>query len=398
MVQLMIDSFGGDVRESRRSVAPGAATPPVSPPRPIECYHVNARLSRSVDDISRPRYGKIFSLLKYCVQAVWCRFRYGVTNFYYVPANPSRVPLYRDWLVLACCRPFFKKIVFHFHAGGLGEWHATQARPWERWVSRRLVFRPDLSLVLRPFNREDGVRLESRRTEVVCNGIPDPCPQFERDVRPRRVARAKARMKLLSGEALTAGDLAAAGEDAQVFRVLFVSLCYRQKGLFDAVDAVALANRILAGTSLRITLAVGGAFWVPAEEVEFQERIRQPDLMQGGPLVQYHGFVAGEKKRRLFCESDCLCFPTYMAEGFPLVLAESMAYGLPPITTNWRSIPEILPENYSGVVEPKSPDQIAAKLLEFARRDYDPSLRDYFLTHYTDATFGERIKSVLLSL
>ncbi len=30
-----------------------------------------------------------------------------------------------------------------------------------------------------------------------------------------------------------------------------------------------------------------------------------------------------------------------------------MAYGLPIVTTRWRSIPEMLPENYPGLIDPQ---------------------------------------------
>ena len=48
----------------------------------------------------------------------------------------------------------------------------------------------------------------------------------------------------------------------------------------------------------------------------------------------------------------------------PPALHEAMAYGLSIITTCWRNIPDVMPANYSGLVEPRSPKQIAAMLYE----------------------------------
>ena len=39
-----------------------------------------------------------------------------------------------------------------------------------------------------------------------------------------------------------------------------------------------------------------------------------------------------------------------------------MAFGLPIVTTRWRSLPEMLPPNYPGLVDSQSPEQIAAAL------------------------------------
>jgi glycosyltransferase involved in cell wall biosynthesis len=180
---------------------------------------------------------------------------------------------------------------------------------------------------------------------------------------------------------------------------MFLSMCYSGKGLFDTVEAVALAHKKLSGSPLRVRLTVAGKFWLETEQKQFEERIRQPDLLaaDGTALVEYRGFVGGVDKTRLFVESDCLCFPTYMPESFGLVLVEGMAFGLPLITSNSRNIPEMLPPNPPGIVDPKSPDQIATRLLEYLGMDYDPVLRSRFLKHYTDERFALRMAQILSS-
>src|SRR5882672_2802577 len=117
MVQLMLAGFGGDARK----LAPGAASP-----FGIECYHVNARFSRGLEDIGEFQGAKIFLIFWFCLQAVWLRFRHGVDTFYYVPAPGKRVALYRDWLVMLLCRPFFKGVILHWHAAGLAKWLETE--------------------------------------------------------------------------------------------------------------------------------------------------------------------------------------------------------------------------------------------------------------------------------
>src|SRR5271169_6026299 len=90
MVQLMLKGFGGNHRRS------GADADAVAR-HGLECYHVNAQVSRQLDDIGGFRVSKMFLLLAYCGQAIWCRFRYGVTTLYYVPAPGKSYALYRDW-------------------------------------------------------------------------------------------------------------------------------------------------------------------------------------------------------------------------------------------------------------------------------------------------------------
>ena len=347
---------------------------------PIQLFHVDARLSRGTEDIGRMRWLKVFVLLKYCLQAIWLRSTEGINNFYYVPANGNRAPLYRDWLVMLLCRPFFKRVIYHWHSAGLGEWLEQKARPWERWVSARLMSGPDLSIVLGNYNRRDADALASRSVAVIPNGIPDPRPDFENDVLPIRLTQAERRR----------------GGEPYTFQVLYLGLCYRPKGLFDLLEAIVIANEKLKGTPVRMKLVVAGGFYVEAERAEFERRASQPDLIN---WVEYKGFVSGDQKRGLLRTSDCLCFPTYYeAESFGLVVIEAMAYGLPLVITNWRSVPEVVPPGYEHVVEPRAPEQLAKAMVSLLGEGYDPRLREHFLKHYTAELFVAKIRAALLNL
>jgi glycosyltransferase involved in cell wall biosynthesis len=345
----------------------------------FEIYHVNAQLSSDTADIGRMRPGKVVAVIKYCLQAIWHRLRHGVTNFYYVPANPGRAALYRDWLVMLFCRPFFARRIYHWHAAGLGQWLENEARPWERAVSRFLLGGADLSVVLSEFNRSDAAVLKARRTEVIPNGISDPCPSFKTQLLPERLARLSS---------------------PRVFEALYIGLCLREKGLFDTIEAVRMANERYAGNAgVCFKLVVAGSFWVAAERAEFERLLKELQFPDGRPQIEYLGFVSGENKDRLFKGCGCLCFPTYyQAESFGLVAVEAMAYGLPVITTRWRMIPEVLPADYPGLVDPRSPEQIAAKLVDALKWDCFASLREHYLRHFTAEEFWRKMKAALMSL
>jgi glycosyltransferase involved in cell wall biosynthesis len=374
----------------------------------VTVYHVNCRYSAGLDDIGRFSFGKIPLLLNYCAQAIWYRFRFGVTNLYYVPAPGRRTPLYRDWLVMLLCRPFFRQIVFHWHAVGLVEWLEKQAKPWERALSHILLARHNLSIVLANSNRSDAAKLKPRNCVVVPNGIPDPCPDFESRLSPRRIARTLARRKLLCGQSLSVSETNESEPSPLFFRVLFLSLCTREKGLFACLEAVALLNRKLRGQGVlvRAALSIAGSFCDPAELTEFEARVIElglrflpasSEIQYAEDVVIYHGFIAGENKRRLFEENDVFCFPTfYSAESFGIVLIEAMAFGLPIVTTRWRSIPELMPEGYPGLVEPKDPQAISDALETILRAENSPQLRSRFLSRFTEAHYIRNMQDALV--
>ena len=380
MVQLMLDGFGGDQRQRKAGGQPRTAT---AAGYGIECYHVNARLSRRLEEIGVFRPAKLLLLLGYCLQAIWVRFRYGVTNLYFVPAPGKYSALYRDWLVMLLCRPFFKKIILHWHAAGLAKWLETAVQMRTRALTYRLMKQADLSIILSQFTRADPEKLFSKSVRVVNNGIPDPCPDFDRDVLPRRQARLAARSKLLTRHTLTAADLETTGGDPQVFKVLYLAHCTREKGLFDAVQAVLLANRKLAErrSPTSMQLLVAGGFFAESERAEFDQICATPEAKDA---IRYLGFIAGERKLGTFREADAFCFPTYYRnESQPVSLIEAMAFGLPVVTTAWRSIPELLPPDHPGLVAVRSPSQIADTLLRMMTSNIGQSLRGIFLQKFT---------------
>ena len=371
-VQLMLNSFGGD-RRRQKPKDTGK-----SPNRPaIECYHVNARSSGIPEDNGAFRGGGFFLVLFHCLQAIWCRFRYGATHFYYVPASGNPVALRRDWLVMLICRPFFERIIFHWHAAGLAKWLETAVSIHTRSFTYQRMKDGDLSIVLSEFNRRDAEKLTARRIAVVNGGMPDPCPQFEQEILPRRRARAALFKKILAGDSTPAN-----GSEATV-NVLFPGHCTREKGVFDAVEGVALANERLAAEKnrLRFRLTLMDASASGAEAGELHELIHRRGLQNA---VEFSGFVPAERRGQALAAADLLCYPTCDgAENQPGHLIEAMAFGLPIVTTRWRSLPDMLPENYSGLVDPKSPGQIAGALIRIATADLAGPLRDTFVRRFT---------------
>jgi glycosyltransferase involved in cell wall biosynthesis len=368
MVKLLLDGFGGDCRQ------PGERSPDGYG---IECYHVNARFSKTLEDVGEFQGGKIFLILFYCLQALWCRFRHGVTTLYYVPAPGKSVAVYRDWLVMFICRPFFRKIILHWHAAGLAKWLETCVQIRSRAVTYRLFKPVDLSIVLSHYNVADAEKLLSRHIAIVPVGVPGLDSEFVAEILTQRRTRIAARQKILAGEASPAGD------SAKTVDVLFLAHCTREKGVFDTVEAVALANEKNAAekSPLQFRLTLVGAFASENEEKELRDFIRQCGVQT---IVEILGFVSAERKAQALAGADIFCFPTYyLAENQPGTLIEAMAYGLPIVTTRWRSIPEMLPESYPGLVDAKSPDQIALALRRVAAEDFTGSLREMFLRRFT---------------
>lgn len=312
--------------------------------------HVDPRLSQDSTDVGRWRLGKLVRLISACGEVIRVRLSNGPMALYYVPAPGRRIPVFRDWIVMLCCRPLFSKTILHWHAVGLGAWTEQQAKPWERGLTRLFLGKADLAIVLASEVANDATVFKPRRLAIVSNGIPDP----------------------------RAGPSAPTRGNQSPWEVLFLGLGNESKGLFRTLDAVLLANVRERG-AFRLTFA--GSFGSATDE----QRFTQAASASSGQ-IRYAGFADDAKKAQLFRAADTFCFPTtYAHEGQPLVLIEALAYDLPIVTTRWRSIPGMLPVSpFVHYVDPHRPEEMTDALFQTRAAGRSGGvLRDHFLEYFT---------------
>jgi glycosyltransferase involved in cell wall biosynthesis len=385
MVQLLIDGL----RETGQvDLTNSAATSSTA----ISFVHINPQLSTDLADIGRWRPGKILSVFKFIFAAIRARYRHKLDTFYFVPAPPKREALYRDWAVLLICRPFFPKLILHWHCIGQRDFFAKKLTALERWLGHLCYDRATVSVALSKFSEEEARMFRPQRSVVVPNGIPDPCPQFETDVGPGRQRRREAR---------AAWDEKPVGPPPP-YEVLFVAGRLTPKGLFDAMEAVKLANAHLdrGGSTHRIRLTVAGPFADEEEKTRFESASVGVNATQAQgqdfSLCHYIGWADEAKKHELFSRADCFIFPTtYPAESFGLVLAEAMAHGCSVITTRWQAVPEVLPPGDPNVVEPHDIPGLATALLNSLAKPKDQEMRRYYLARFTSGRFVRDMVRVL---
>lgn len=336
------------------------------PAHGIAVHHVNLPLSRDAADIGRWRIGKVVTTLVAALRAVLARFGHGCDTLYYVPAPAKRGALYRDWLLMSLCRPFFRRLVLHWHAVGLGEWLQTRATPLERGITRLLLGRADLSIVLADALRADAEQLHARTIACVPNGISDPGPET-------------------------------APPASRPFRLLFLGLCSESKGLLSAAEAVLAANRRIRAplSSPAFTLVAAGPF----ENLTVASRFRAL-IEEHSSILSYAGTVSGGEKAALFRDSHAFLFPTrYPAEGSPLVLLEALAHDRPILATRWRGIPEIVGDDAGLLVPPGDEEALVAGLLSLRTRAFAAgACRARFLALYTSTRHLATLATVLRAI
>ena len=167
------------------------------------------------------------------------------------------------------------------------------------------------------------------------------------------------RLEWLSTYIKTDGDSASEIQSPQRLRCtrfVFLGHLWRRKGLETIFDAV---SSLPQGISIDI--------YGPLDEYT-EDEIRE----RGMGCARYCGFLGHEEVDKKLWEYDCLVLPTYHpSEGYPGVIAEAFAHGLPVITTNWLAIPEIVDEDCGILIPPKDSEALVSAMLTLSS---DPAL------------------------
>lgn len=139
--------------------------------------------------------------------------------------------------------------------------------------------------------------------------------------------------------------------------LLFLSRIEKEKGIYIAIDTTKVLNEM---SSQKYQLLIAGL----GDELQ---RVKDYVYYNKITCVSFVGYVTGLKKHDLLKVSDILVFPSYCNEGLPLVILESMVYGLPVISRPVGGIPDIIINEENGILtNSKDPKIFAESVLKLS--------------------------------
>lgn len=153
------------------------------------------------------------------------------------------------------------------------------------------------------------------------------------------------------------------GVESEEPLLLFIGRFIAAKGLIDVIRAAGLLRDNGEKFSL---LCIGDG---PSRR-DAENEVKKLALED---RVRFFGYIPEAETAAFYANADLLVFPTHHYEGFPMVIFNAAAAGLPIVTTRIRAAADYLeePENCLWV-EPKNPQMLAEKIETVLR---SPELR-----------------------
>lgn len=306
--------------------------------------------SGEIDEVGTFRFKKISQLFD-LVRRVRKKARPKMDLIYYPPGGPNRVPIYRDIIMLFFLKMASRKIVLHFHAGGIDQIFNKVTR-LESYFIKKAFQNVDAVIVLSDWLRKEVEWCRPRKSFVVGNGIQDVFHNF----------RKKGNTGTIS--------------------FLFIGNLKKEKGIFTLLDAAL----ILQNRGEKFEIKFIGSFHNGEEERQFSEFIEKKGLTGH---IRFLGSRNGNDKWKEFESADIFCLPTYETEAMPISILEAMMFEMPVITTRWRSIPDLIQDDRNGLLfDPQNAEQLAScmqKLMhdEGGRKQMGVQARKDYLQHFT---------------
>ncbi|MFN8468690.1 MAG: glycosyltransferase family 4 protein [Caldilineaceae bacterium] len=273
-------------------------------------------------DWIRRSIGGVLQLVRDFFQ-IWQYVRRRSTDVLHL-CSSGQLALIRDILLLAFAKLYKLPTIYHLHYGRVPQ--LSEGKTWEWFLLCRAITLAGLVICV------------DKRTQATISQL---LPEVQVEKLPNFVD-----INLSSTPSLQTGDQSI---PTKPFRIAYVGWIIPSKGVLELVTAVArLSNEIEVELHL-----------IGPQDLNYLAIIVEQGLSLGSSLS-----IEGELQHDQVLDSlratDLFVLPSY-TEGFPYVIVETMALGVPIVATNVGGIPEMLgigEEDCCGVVVP--PGDVAA--------------------------------------
>jgi glycosyltransferase involved in cell wall biosynthesis len=141
------------------------------------------------------------------------------------------------------------------------------------------------------------------------------------------------------------------------YKILFCANLKMEKGPYEVLEAVPIVLNYYDDSKF--------VFIGEGKDLDrLKKMAKKKGLIKN---VDFTGYISLEEKIMRFKEGHIFAFPTYHGEGFPTVILEAMAAGMPVVTTPVAGLKKVIQNDEEGYIiksMPPEPKEIAEKIIK----------------------------------
>lgn len=228
----------------------------------------------------------------------------------------------RKYLIHKMCKMFRKEDIIHLHGSEFEKWYNESNEKLRKRV-RSLLSECDYFIVLGEEweTKVKNIELDTN-TVIVRNAVNIP--------------------------------LELSKQEDSYFKILFLGVLIKRKGIHDLLDAISLLNEKQDLTQVKVIIAGSGE-----EENRLKQYAKELKIEH---IVEFTGWVNGEQKVKLLKTSQLLVLPSYN-EGLPIAVLEALSYGIPVVATSVGDMASAVIEGENGyLVQPGDVTKLASDI------------------------------------
>lgn len=166
-------------------------------------------------------------------------------------------------------------------------------------------------------------------------------------------------------------------------KFVFISRVIPQKGIMEIVQAASVLPK-------EYSIDIYG----PIDDRHYETTVFKSSC------VNYKGTLRPDEIVTILSKYNVLLLPSYFeGEGYPGIIIESLAMGIPVIATQWKALPEVITDGYNGLLIPiKDSEALAQAMQKFNQNNYPEYCKnalESFEKFNSDVVFSRVIESYI---
>lgn len=243
--------------------------------------------------------------------------------------------VYRKSIIAFFARLFRCKVLLHMHGAEFEKWYKKSSIIQQAYV-RRILQKADRIIILGEYWKPFINSLTNGKTQVqvVYNAVKVPISKHY---------------------------------NLKAHNMLFLGAVIKRKGIYDLLEAIKTIDQVLDAT---VKLWIYG----PDVEKNIESIINKMGLEK---RVFYKGYMEEAEKKKVFQYIALNILPSWN-EGLPMTILETMAEGIPNISTNVAAIPEAVDNENGIIIRPGDIGKLADSILTLIQDDKKREIKSCF--------------------